>query len=473
MKRVVAGVAVLYMLCGISEKVFADDPLSVVLDRAIQQQMARYDIPGLVIAVMEEGRIVWKKAYGYADLKAKKRMTTDTLCRVESISKPVTAWGVMKLVDTGRVDLDAPVQRYFSRWHLPDTPWNESAVTVRRLLSHNAGMPLGTIGVRYDPDDAIPSLRDHLSHDARLVSEPGTGFSYSNAGYNVLELLIEEVTGDDFGEYMKHEVLRPLGMMRANFNWHDDFSSKVPHGYDLQGKAIPPYVYPDRASGGLFADINAVAAFLAAGMGSGSLLSEETLREMYTPQVDLSGYYKVVFDSYGLGYFIEELPGGVKVVSHGGQGSGWMTHFAAFPGKGDAIILLSNSQRSWPAFSYILKEWARWKGFSPLGMSVIASAVPVMWVIVLLISLAAVGLFWRPGSLLISGSGILSLSLRKGMWPFISLGFGIVLGGTVAAVFMMDYFFLFSVFPVAAYWMLYTLAVLSMALMLKSLAAEE
>ncbi len=125
-------------------------------------------------------------------------MAVDAICRAESISKSITAWGVMRLVEQGLVGLDDPVQQYLGDWKLPESEYSEQEVTIRRLLSHSAGMSLGTIGEEYTPQSNIPSLRDYLTHEARLIREPGSGFLYSNPGFNLLELL----TGRDFAEYM-------------------------------------------------------------------------------------------------------------------------------------------------------------------------------------------------------------------------------------------------------------------------------
>lgn len=289
--------------------------------------MKDYDIPGVNIALVKRGEIIWSKAYGYADLEEGRKMTTDTYCRVESISKPVTAWGVMKLVEQGKVELDKPVELYIKNWEFPESEFSEKNVTVRQLLSNNAGMPLGTIGVRYSPKEDIPSLEEYLSNDAILKQEPGLSFSYSNTGFNLLELLIEEVTGRDFAEYMAEEVLIPLGMYNSSFTWGEELDPAIPNGYDLNGNPIPVYIYPDKAAGGLFACVEDIATFITAGMTNFSrtgheVLNAQSINKLYTPMVEIPGFYGLAFDSYGLGHFIESLSNGKKAVSHGGQGSG-------------------------------------------------------------------------------------------------------------------------------------------------------
>jgi hypothetical protein len=255
---------------------------------------------------------------------------------------------------------------------------------------------LGDVFTIYSPHEEMPSLREKLTKEAVLVRNPGSAFSYSNTGYNLLELLIEEVTGQDFDEYMRQEILNPLGMNNSTFSWNERFDPKPPVGYDLSGKPVPVYVYPEKASGGLFATVEDIAAFTIAGMRGIShdelvlsfntqVLSHNTIEEMHTPVNKEIGIYSLVFDAYGLGHYIETLPDGKKAISHGGQGTGIMTHFHAVTETGDAIVILTNSQRSWPFISYLLRDWARWRGFESIGMGRIIWGKYLLWIVIALI----------------------------------------------------------------------------------------
>ena len=347
------------------------DPLNAFLSHMndrVPALIEQYQIPGCSIALLQNNKIVWLQAYGYADLDSGRILTSDTPMRVQSISKPVSAWGVMKLVEQGMIDLGAPVSQYLKSWSLPEMDYPSEAITVRRLLSHTAGLPLGDVFTIYSPGEKMPSLKEKLTQEVVPMMEPGMAFSYSNTGYNLLELLIEEVSGQDFAEYMRREVLLPLGMKRASFNWDSTMIPAPPTGYDLRGKAVPVYVYPEKASGGLFATAADMAMFALAGMGDNPVLSTESIKLMYSPVSDKIGIYQLVFDAYGLGYYIEKLPNSMLSVSHGGQGSGIMTHFQLVPETGDGMVILTNSQRSWPFIAYLLSDWAQWRGFPSVGM---------------------------------------------------------------------------------------------------------
>lgn len=431
------------------------------LNEKIPRLMHDYDIPGVSLAIVREGKTVWSHAWGYADRDQKRKMTLGTWCRVESISKSVTAWGVMKLVEKGKIDLGAPVGKYLGKWKFPPSEFSLEKVTIRRLLSNSAGMPLGTIGVRYAPGVEKPSLKESLTRDAHLMQKPGKSFSYSNTGFNLLELLIEEVTGRDFAVFMEKEVLLPLEMKHSSFRWRNNFSPPVAFGYDLDGNAIAPYVYPEKASGGLFSTVNDIARFIAAGMpdystAGSKVLSRKSIQEIYTPAVDIPGYYGLVFKAYGFGHFIETLPGNTRAVAHGGQGSGWMTHFHSVPGTGDGIVILTNSQRSWPFIASILTDWAKWRGYSSVGMGKILAARRGIQGLLALIVILLFWQIWRITKGIRTGQRHFAFSGKKNQnlsFRTVQSVFAIIIMVGLAWVQSLDYFFMSSVFPLMFVWL--------------------
>ena len=429
------------------------------LDERISVLIEDYNIPGLNIAIVQKGETVWSKAYGYADLEQGRRMTLDTHCRVESISKSVTAWGVMKLVDEGKIDLDKPIIQYIKNWEFPESEFSKQKITSRLLLSHSAGMPLGPIGIIYSTEEDKPSLREYLSQEATIEQPPGQEFYYSNIGFDLLELLIEEVTGRDFAEYMENEVLTPLGMINSSFIWDKQWDPPVPNGYDIKGNPIPVYLYPDKAAGGLFSTVEDIATFIAAGMTNFNSTEEKVLNiqsisQLYKPMVEISGYYKLVFDSYGLGHFIEDLSNGNKAISHGGQGTGWMTHFHSVPQTGDGIVILTNSQRSWPVFAYILGDWAQWIGLSSVGMEKIILGRKILCFLIIFLLLI---LSWQAYQLvksIISGNRRFAPFLKESRFlRLVQFGLFIILLSGFWWAIQQDYLFVSSVFPIVSTWL--------------------
>ncbi|NLY72045.1 MAG: beta-lactamase family protein, partial [Clostridiales bacterium] len=344
------------------------DEFKLHMNDRIPVLMKQYRIPGCSIALVKDREVVWTEAYGYADVASGRELTVNTPMSVQSITKSITAWGVMRLVEKGLIDLDAPVSQYLKSWKFPQSDYPTENITTRQLLSHTAGMPLGDFTNVYSPDETMPSNREVMTGEAVLAREAGTKFSYSNTGYNLLEILIEDVTEQSFSEYIGTEIFLPLGMESATFDIDTTATPYPPTGYNLGGRPVPVYLYPSKASGGLFATAHDIASFAAMGMKENSVLSGESIKLLYAPQCHKIGIYGLIFEAYGFGHYIEKLPNGALSVSHGGQGNGIMTHFQAVPETGDAIIILTNSQRSWPFIAYVLSDWAQLRAFPSVGM---------------------------------------------------------------------------------------------------------
>ncbi|MFY9174170.1 MAG: serine hydrolase domain-containing protein [Peptococcia bacterium] len=450
------------------------EEFTAFLDYRVPKLMEFYGIPGVSLALVRDGQIVHIAAYGEADQKSGRKMTVDMPMRVQSISKSVTAWAVLKLAEEGKLNLDDPVEKYLKGWELLASDYPSDGVTVKRLLCHTAGLPLGDVFTLYSPDEAMPSLKESLTHSAIVFQMPGKAFSYSNVGYNLLELMIEEVTGMDFGQYMKNEVLYPLGMYHSDFEWSEKSLASVPLGYTLDGEPVSPYQYPERASGGLIATAEDIARFCIAGMPNFSaqqVLAGSAIEQLYSAQAESLGIYSAVFDAYGFGYYTEGLADGKLAVSHGGQGTGWMSHFHAVPETGDAIVILTNSQRSWPFISSLLNGWARWCGFSPPGMTRILLLECFFWGLIGLIAAIALCLIVdivnkvAEGNLRLIPMGQITVEPSR----VFKIGISLSILATLWWALCQKYLFLTAVFPVSAIWLELCAAAFSLALLIRSL----
>ena len=433
------------------------------LDRIIPQLLERYDVPGLAIALIQDGQPVWSGAYGYADREDRRPMTVDTVCRAESISKSVTAWGVMKLVESGDVALSTSITELLPRGIIQGSTFDESEITVAMLLSNSSGLPLGTIGppTEYEPGSEVPTPETFLSPDARLVRPPGSGFLYSDVGFNLLQLVVREASGRPFHDYMHTQVLAPLEMAASDFEWRSTYVNSIATGYELDGDPVEPYVYPAAASGGLFSTTRDLARFVAAEIRSDS----PAIDEMHTARVEIPGLFGFVADSYGFGHFIETLPDGRTAVWHGGQGHGWMTHFHAVPESGDGIVIVTNSQRSWPLMAEVLSEWSRWAGLGSVQFSRVvhaSTAVTVLTAVVLVLAAThIVGLArglqtGRRRWYRFRDGPVLGRVIRI----FAGLGLAVILVQRIAA----PYVFESSIFPTLVGWMAAAVVVLALAL---------
>lgn len=308
------------------------------LDARMPTQLLDNLVPGAAVALLRDGDVAWIAGYGYADLEWEEPVESTTVFNIGSISKTVAAWGVMRLVEEGKIDLDAPIDNYLTRWHLPPSEFSHDGVTMRRLLSHTAGLSLhGYPGFR--PDERLPSLDASLSGatngsgDVRVVIEPGTEWRYSGGGYTLAQLVVEEVTGESFADYMRRAVLSPLGMRNSDYDWTPEIEARAATPYGSLGDPVPGPRFTAAAAAGLQTTAQDLAAFVAAGLRP-RLLRGETVRLMQRPANDAS-------PEYGLGYGIIDSSR-ETIVGHGGANTGWMAFIAMAPATGDGLVVLTN-----------------------------------------------------------------------------------------------------------------------------------
>jgi len=294
-----------------------------------------------------------------------------TLFQVASMSKWLTAWGVMALVEEGRIDLDAPVSRYLTRWQLPPSQYDDSAVTVRRLLAHTSGLTDG-LGFRgFAPGQAVPSLEQELTHTTdvlpsadgvvRVGAEPGSGWRYSGGGYLILQLMIEDVTHEDFNTYMRRTIFGPLGMPDSTFE--DPDPARLADIFAVDGAHATHYTFAATGAASLYTSAADVSAFLQAQLpgpqnapaGRG-VLTPETLREMGTPQATLFG-----LPVWGLGESLyAPTAGGGFVIGHDGQNHPAINTTARIdPATGNGIIVLATGSPT--VAREIGGEWTFWQ----------------------------------------------------------------------------------------------------------------
>ena len=439
------------------------------LDTIVPASMRTYDVPGVAIALVRGGEPVWLGAYGDADRERARPMTVDAVFQTGSISKSVSAWGALRLVELGLVGLDDPLPAGLGDGVVPTAASPAEAITLRRVLSHTAGAALGPIGHEYPPDGAVPSLRTTLLRDLHVVRQPGTGFGYSNPGFDLVELLIEEVSGRPFAAFMEDEVLRPLGMRDAGFVWREANGPRVPSGYDLRGAPVAPYVYSGKASGGLFATVDDIARFVAATVASDwadtAVLSELGVYVLHEPVVPIQGVFGVVADAYALGHFVEVLQDGGRAVWHGGQGKGWMTHFHAVPSTGDGIVILTISQRSWPLMSRTLRDWAVWTGVGPVKFGRISTGIVALRALIAAIVASSLWMVVRLAGSVRSGRRRLAPLDRAARGPrtlqaLAALAALVVLAWRASQPYLIET----SVFPGVAGWLGWAIAALACVL---------
>jgi CubicO group peptidase (beta-lactamase class C family) len=355
------------------------DEFTKRLDARILRLLRRYKVPGVGVALVHGGSVAWVKGYGLADEASARPVRPDTVFQVASVSKPVAAWGVLRLVEQGKLELDAPASQYLKRWQLPASEFDSRGVTIRRLLSHSAGLSVhGYHG--FEPTEALPTLEESLAGkdkvyvgpkggptDVRVVAEPGSEFRYSGGGYTLLQLIVEEVSGQSFADIMQREVLAPLGMEHSSYEGTPEVKRATATAYEQSGEPLPNYLYTAKAAAGLYTTPTDLARWLAAAMpgrteepaGRG-VLKPESVAQMITP-VDPTLTTWGPDSSYGLGYQVTTLRNGTRMISHGGDNRGWKAQVAALPEKAEGIVILANSDSAARLVHYdVFCMWSDW-----------------------------------------------------------------------------------------------------------------
>ncbi|MEO9802818.1 MAG: serine hydrolase [Reichenbachiella sp.] len=354
------------------------------LDKKVSAWLDEFIVPGAALALIDNGKIILQKGYGYADIKNKVTVNGKTGFNIGSISKTVAAWGVLKLVEEGKIELDSPAENYLTRWHLPESEYDVNKVTVRRLLSHTAGLSLhGYPG--WSPSDTLPTIEQSLSGknngpgDVRMIMEPGTKWKYSGGGYTILQLIIEEVTGQKFADYMQAEILNPLGMTNSSYTIDDKILSASSLEHNGYGEVIPFELFTAEAAAGLHTTIEDFVLFAMASLNvpnglvaDQSILEQSTIKLMTSPAPAANG-------RYGLGYGIDSIQNSQAVlVGHGGANTGWHAYLRVNQQTGDGFAMITNGGSGHNVYRQAYCDWVNWKLGVSLGNRCIKTITPLL-----------------------------------------------------------------------------------------------
>jgi CubicO group peptidase (beta-lactamase class C family) len=354
----IAGFAVLALMLWVAALVavvaISDYEISIVgndsasLIKTVEQQAADHR-GNLAVVVINGGRVAGSHFQSIG-----RPVDADMLFQMASVSKWITAWGVMTLVESGKIDLDAPVSRHLRRWRLPPTEYDTGLVTVRRLLSHTAGLTDGPGYCGFAPGKPLQPLPASLTAAAdacpftggsvAVGARPG-GWQYSGGGYTLLQLMIEDVSGQSFADYMDAAVLKPLGMRRSTFRPKAPGATNVAEFFDVDGSSAQHFAYTAAGAASLYASASDLARCInahrdgpdgeVAGRG---VLSPKSLAIMEKPQAFVAG-----LPHWGLGVrlYAPALSGGYVFGHDGGNAPAVNTAVRLDPVSGDAVIALS------------------------------------------------------------------------------------------------------------------------------------
>lgn len=333
------------------------------VDSIVPELLHEFLTPGAAVALLRDGHAAWGRGYGFADVASQEPITPQTAFNVGSISTTVTAWGVMRLVENGTLKLDAPIGQYLTRWQLPPSDFDARGVTMRRLLSHTAGLSLqGYPG--FHPDERLPTIEQSLSGATngsgavRLIAEPGTQWRYSGGGYTLGQLVVEEVAGRRFADYMRESVLRPLGMQVSDYDWTSEIDELAAVPYNRVGEPIAGPRFTAAAAAGLQTNLEDFVAFAAANVpgyktscDAPCLLRPQTVAEMQSPAP--------ASQNYGLGYAIT-THNDIVFVGQTGATRGWRANFQVVPATGDGIVVMTNGSNGMFVHGPLVCYWRQW-----------------------------------------------------------------------------------------------------------------
>ncbi len=341
-----------------------DESFRAAIDKELEKQF----VGNFALAIMKDGEVEYEKFHS-----AGKPVTRNTVFQVSSLSKWISAFGVMRLFEEGKLDLDAPVGTYLTRWQLPPSQFNNDEVTIRRLLSHTAGITDGLGYSGFEPGTRVQTLEESLtkasdadegrSGAVRVGRKPGSGFKYSGGGYTLVQLVVEEVSDQTFASHMQHAVFEPLNMIHSSYNREDSSAYPLAEFYNADGTRAKHYRYTALAATSLYTTLSDLELFFQAHLAGKSgepigrgALDPESVKMMRVPHGRMQGV-----DIWGLGTVLYAVTdNGDFIIGHDGKSTPPInTAVRLNPETGDGIIILSTGS---PVIATrIASEWVFWK----------------------------------------------------------------------------------------------------------------
>lgn len=335
---------------------------------AVKEELGKQFVGNLALAVFENGRVASEVYHSSGRVVDK-----HTVFQVASLSKWISAFGVMKLVELDSLDLDVPVGNYLTRWQLPPSEFNNDAVTVRRLLSHTAGLTDGLGYSGFEPGTPIQTIEESLTKAAdadegirgsvSVGMEPGSAFEYSGGGYTLLQLLVEEVTGKPFASFMKDAIFLPLHMDESSYVLENTPDLRLAEFYNSDGSQAAHYRYTSLAATSLYTSLHDLELFFQVFLvGSNgepigrNVLAPETIKEMRESHAKAMG-----FDIWGLGTILyARTENNDFIIGHDGKSTPPInTAVRLNPQTGDGIIVLETGNSL--LATKLASEWVFWR----------------------------------------------------------------------------------------------------------------
>lgn len=321
------------------------------LEAVVNEELKTTNTPGAAVAVIVEGRVMFAKGFGVSNVETKTPVTPDTLFRIASTTKMLTAAALVALAEQGKIKLDEPIGKY-----VKGLSPKLSQVTVHQLLTHTAGLrdSYSTNGTH--DDSALASFVRSWTDDY-LIGNPSEVYSYSNIGYGLAALVLESVTGKPYADAMNDILFQPLGMRRTTLRPTEAMTYPLSQGHEiLSGQTNPSVVRPFAddsrywANGGVFTSVADFSRFAVAFLNNGQIegnqiLPPPVITKLSTPYVDIPGGNVAERPRYAYGLNVRDYRG-VRVLQHGGLRIGFGSLVRIVPEYHFAVIILTNKSDS-------------------------------------------------------------------------------------------------------------------------------
>ena len=333
----------------------------------LSDRMQRYGISAVSVAIVRNGKLTFAKSYGMLAKGGEEPATTTTLFQAASLSKAITALGILALAGDGDFSLDDPVNRHLKNWKLP----NGDKVTIADLLSHTGGVNVPSYP-GFGLDEVLPSTIQILNGAANSnskavrVADLRGKFRYSGGGYMVLQKLIESKTGQSFPRFMEQRVFQPSGAIHSHFNPlrsdSQHSSIAIGHRYNVEAVQGGWLTYPQSAPAGLWSTptdlANVLIAYLKAYQGKNQTLFSSQLAKRLARPLD---------QNMGLGFGAHDS-GRDLLVDHAGWTHGYRSYMVAFPERGDAAVIMTNGNAGNRLIDEIMRSLSSqfgWSAYKP------------------------------------------------------------------------------------------------------------
>jgi len=310
--------------------------------KLIRLQLIEKVVPSIAVAVAKDGVILWEEGFGWADRENRVPANEHTMYSLASISKPITATGLMILKEQGKLDLDKPIDEYLGKVKLKAWVGESHEATVRRVANHSSGLPLHFQFFYDDEPYSVPPMDETIRRYGNIVTAPGEKYQYSNLGYGILDYITSRISGKSYSDFMREEVFLPLGLTRTSVHIGRGHERHHAIRYGNDGLPIPFYDFDHRGASAVYSSAHDLVRF---GMfhlkghlqDQKAILSDDAIEEMQRPTVNVENDA-----GYGIGWRISK-EADYSIVSHSGEMGGVSTRLILVPSESLAVVVLCNA----------------------------------------------------------------------------------------------------------------------------------